>query len=64
MAKGTLKLTQSEMNGGDRERGIARQVYIKPNTEKRAKEYCKKENISFSLLVRLALEEFLERQGS
>ena len=63
MEAGNLKMTQSEINGGDRERGIARQVYVKPSTEKRAKEYCKKENMSFSLLIRIALEEFLEKRG-
>ena len=63
MARGNLKLTQNELSGGDKERGVARQIYIKPAVERIAKEYCKQQNMSFSLMIRIALEEYLSKRG-
>lgn len=60
---GNLKLTQREVSGKAEATGRKRQVYIKSDVEEKALEYCKKQNISMSLLIRLAIEEYLERQG-
>lgn len=56
-----LKATQREFVPTSR--GKTKQVYMKPEIESKAKEYSDKHNISFSLLVKLALEEYLEKRG-
>ena len=59
---GNLKLTQREVDGSGM-RGKARQVYIKPDIEEKALKYCDEENVSMSLLIRIALKEYLEKRG-
>ena len=44
-------------------RGKTRQIYMKPDIEKRALVYCQRENASMSLLIRIALDEFLKKRG-
>ena len=60
---GNLKLTQREVSEKKKTRGKPKQIYIKPDIEAKANAYCEKENISLSLMIRLAIEQFLERQG-
>ena len=63
MEKGNLKLTQRELSNKSNARGKQKQFYILPDVEAKAVAYCKKENISMSLLIRLAIEDYVERQG-
>ena len=63
MYNGNLKLTQREVSGNTEATGRKRQVYIKSDVEEKALKYCKEHNISMSLLIRLAIEDYLERQG-
>lgn len=60
MKTGSMKLTQGLDGGG---RGKQKQIYIKPDLEKLAQNYCKSNNISFSYLVKEALSEYLEKRG-
>ena len=56
-----MKATQRELSPS---RGKTKQIYFKPEIEEKAMGYCKKKNMSLSLLIRLALEEYLkEREG-
>lgn len=56
-----MKATQRELSPS---RGKTKQIYFKPEIEKEAMEYCEKNNMSLSLLIRFALEEYLkERKG-
>ena len=58
-----LKLTQREVAGSAKATGRKRQVYIKSDVESKALDYCHKENVSMSLLIRVALEEYLGKFG-
>lgn len=53
--------TQRE-SGTPKERGRQKQFYIKPSVESKAVEFCKKKSISFSLLVKIAIEHYIEEQ--
>lgn len=57
-----MKATQRELVPTSR--GKTKQVYMKPEIEGKAMEYCKEQNMSLSLLIRLALEEYLEKRGA
>lgn len=63
MDTGNLKLTQREVAGKAEATGRKRQVYFKSDIEEKALKYCEEQNISMSLLIRLAIEKYLERQG-
>ena len=60
---GNLKLTQRETDGGTKTTGRKRQVYMKSDVEEKALDYCKKENVSMSMLIRMALEQYLGKLG-
>lgn len=58
MSKAVGVATQAE----DGARGRQKVFYIKPDVEERAKKYCKEHGISFSLFIRNAVEEYLNKQ--
>lgn len=60
MKTGNMKLTQGMDGGG---RGKQKQIYIKPDLESKASEYCKSNNVSFSYFVKEAITEYLDKRG-
>lgn len=59
--EGKMKLTQSAILG--ERKGKSKMIYFKPDIEERAMELCKRDNMSMSMLVRIALDELLKRRG-
>lgn len=57
------KMTMTQGALRESGRGKNRMVYFKPDIEERALKLCKEENLSMSLLVRMALVELLEKRG-
>lgn len=45
-------------------RGKAKTIYMKPEVENKVNEYCEKTGISFSMLIRIALMQYIEQKES